>query len=822
MDTLRQDLAFALRLLSKDRAFAATTILTLAICLGANTAIFTVVRSVLLRPLPYPEAQRLVFEYDAFPGAGVERAGTSVPNYFDRLAFTDVFESQALYQFSGARVGTGPSGEGVTSMNVTPSFFRVLRARSVRGRLFSEDDGRTGRDHVAVLSQDYAERTAGGLDAVVGRTLRIDDQPYVVVGVVSRDFQFLNPETRLWLPIAFKPEDRAEEQRYSQNHQAIGRLAAGATAAQAQARVDALNVRLLERAGALKQALVNAGYRTHVVPLQADLVRNVRSSLQLLWGGVLFVLGIAAVNLTNLALVRANGRLRELATRSALGAARGRVVRQLVTETSVLALAGGMLGLALGTWAVGALSKYGFSDLPRSSEIRIDAVVVVFIVAMTMLLGIVIGLVPALQLRDVNLNSVLREEGRSGTAGRRTRSLGRALVAAQVGVAFVLLVGAGLLLASFRQLLQVDPGFTAEHVLTGHLALLESKYPDDPAIRSFSDRVLQRIRALPGVTGAGFTSSLPFSVDDSSSVIIPEGYAPAPGESVVSPRRIVTTPGYLETLRVPLKRGRLFTASDVDTAPRVVIIDEPLARHFWPNGDPIGRRMYLPDSPDDVARPGPKVKWLTVVGIVGGVKMKGLVEGEDARAGAYYLAYAQDPPRYFGYAVRTTGDPAQMTQAVRQAVAQIDPEVQPFDVFPLPERVERSLTPRKTPMLLSLGFGLVALLLASIGIYGVLAYQVSQRKREIGIRLALGCEPMAVLGLVLREGAVLVGVGLALGIAGALALQRVIAAELFGVRPLDPAVMLTVTAVLAIAAIAACLAPARRASRVDPVIALTE
>jgi predicted permease len=675
---------------------------------------------------------------------------------------------------------------------------------------------------VVVLSQDFAERMPGGLDGIVGRTLRLDDQPYTVIGVAPREFHFLNPEVRLWLPLAFKPEDLAEDRRYSQNHQAIGRLAPGATIAQAQARIDALNVRLLERAGALKTALQNAGYETHVASLQDDIVRNVRANLQLLWGGVLLVLGIAAVNLTNLSLVRANGRLRELATRSALGAARGRVVRQLVTETTVLALFGGIVGLALGTWAVGALSKYGFSDMPRSSEIRVDAIVVAVVTSLTIALGIVIGLVPALQLRRVNLNAVLREEGRSGTAGRGTRSLGRVLVAAQVGLAFVLLVGAGLLLASFRQLLQVDPGFTAERVLTGHVTLIEAKYPKDPEVRTFAQRALDRIRALPGVTAAGFTSSLPFSWDDSSSVIIPEGYAPAPGESVVSPRMIVATPGYLETLRVPLKRGRLFTASDADTAPLVVIIDEPLARRFWPHGDPIGRRMYLPDTPDDVAKPGPKVKWLTVVGVVGGVKMKGLVEGEDARAGAYYLPYAQDTRRYFGYAVRTTGDPAAMAQSVRQAFAEIDPEVQPYDVFTLPERVEKSLAPRKTPMLLSLAFGLVALLLASIGIYGVLAYQVSQRKREIGIRLALGCEPGGVLRLVLREGAMLVGVGLAVGIAGALALQRVIAAQLFGVRPLDPGVILAVTAVLATAAAAACIAPARRASRVDPVIALTE
>jgi predicted permease len=822
MDRLRQDLAFAFRLLRKDRAFAATTVLTLALCLGANTAIFTVVRSVLLKPLPYPEAHRLVFEYDGFPGAGVERAGTSVPNYFDRRAFTDVFEAQALYRFSGLRVGTGPSAEGIASMDVTPSFFRVLRTAAARGRLFSEEDGQKGHERVALLAHGFAARMPGGLDGVVGRDLRLNDQPYTVVGVLPAEFQFLDPEIRIWTPLAFSPEERAEDNRWSQNHQAIGRLAPGATIERAQARIDALNAQLLERAGSLRSTLVNAGYHTRVVSLKDDLVRNVRGSLQLLWGGVLFVLLIAGVNITNLALVRANGRLRELATRYALGAARSRVIRQLVTETTVLTLAGGALGVGLGAWGVRALSSIAFADLPRSSEIRLDVVVFAVIAAMALALGIVVGAVPALQLRSLDLNSVLRDEGRAGTAGRRTRAIGRTLVAAQVGLAFVLLVGAGLLVASFRQVLQVDPGFTAEHVLTGRVGMLETKYPDDAALRAFADRALERLRTLPGVQSAGITTALPFSWDDSSSVIIPEGYAPAPGESVVSPRIIRVSPGYLETLRVPLRRGRLFAAGDVDTAPRVVLIDEPLARRFWPGADPVGKRMCAPNSPEDVAKPGPKVRWYTVVGVVGPVKMKGLVEGEDARAGAYYLPFAQDVVRGFGYAIRTTRDPGEVVQEVRRALGAIDPEVQPFDVFTLPERVDRSLTPRKTPMLLSLGFGLVAVFLASIGIYGVLAYQVSQRTREIGIRMALGCEPHGVLALVLREGAVLVLVGLTVGIVGALALQRVISAQLFGVRPLDPGVLSIVVAVLALAAAAACLGPARRAARVDPVVALSQ
>ena len=325
MDTLRQDLRFAFRLLWKDRAFALTTLLTLALCIGANTAIFTVVRSVLLRPLPYPEAGRLVSMYDSFPGAGVERAGTSVPNYFDRLPLTSLLESQALYQFGGFRVGEGASAEGVASMEVTPSFFRVLRTNAVRGRLFTEDEGQLGRHRVAVLSYTFAQRQPGGLDGIVGRDLRLNDELYTVVGVLPQDFTFFNPDLRVWVPLAFTDKQRSEEARHSQNHEEIGRLAPGATLTQAQARIDALNAVIVERAGPLKQALINAGYHTKLVPLEADVVRKVRASLQLLWGGVLFVLLIAAVNITNLSLVRASGRLKELATRHALGADRARV-----------------------------------------------------------------------------------------------------------------------------------------------------------------------------------------------------------------------------------------------------------------------------------------------------------------------------------------------------------------------------------------------------------------------------------------------------------------------------------------------------------------
>jgi predicted permease len=822
MDVLYQDLRLALRLLWKDRSFAFTVVLTLAVCIGAATGIFTVVRSVLLRPLPYPQSDRLVVLYDAFPGAGVERAGTSVPNYFDRLAFTDVFESQALYQFGGFRVGRGPTAEGVTSMNVTPSFFRVLRAGAASGRLFREEEGVPGHERVAVLSHAFAERQAGGVEGVVGRDLRLDDAPYTVVGVLPPTFSFLNPDVKIWVPLAFTDEQRAEDRRHSQNHDQIARLAPGATLPQAQARIDALNVRIVE-GDALKAALVNAGYHTKAVSFEADVVRNVRGAIQLLWGGVLFVLLIAAVNITNLTLVRATARAKELATRQALGAARRRVVRQLVTETMVLTIVGGLLGLLAGLWSLGVLSALGLGDIPRAHEIRVDGIVVAFTVGLALLLGMAVGAVPALQLSGMNVSVVLREDGRTGTAGRGARYARRALVVAQVALAFVLLIGAGLLLASFRKLLAVDPGFQAEHVLTGRVSPLQSSYPDAAALRSYASRALERIRALPGVEAAGASSFLPFGWDSSSSVIIPEGYVMAPGESVVSPNQLYVTPGYLEALRVRLKRGRFFTESDSPPAPGVVIVDEQLAKLFWGSADPIGRRMYLPSTPEDVVKPGPGAVWLRVVGVVAPVKLRGLVEGENARAGAYYLPYAQDPSRNIGFAIRTKGtsDPASVTAAVQRTLVSIDPEMQMYDTFAMRERIGRSLNPRKAPMLLSIAFGAVALLLATIGIYGVLAYQVSQRTREIGIRMALGSDPAGILRMVLREGVGLLLVGLAGGLAGAIALRGVIASQLFGVGALDARVILAVTGVLALAAVVASLGPARRAARVDPVVALS-
>jgi len=822
MDVFRQDLLYALRVLRRDRAYAAAVILTLAICLGANTAIFTVVRSVLQRPLPYPESSRLVSSFDGFPGAGVERAGTSVPNYIDRRAMTDIFSGVALYQWWGFKVGQGPGAEQVSSMNVTPSFFQVLGAKAERGRLFSEEEGTPGKNKVAVLSHVYAAKLPGGVDGAVGRTLRLNDEVYQVVGVLPQGFDFLSAETRMFTPLAFTAEELAEDRRWSQNHEMIGRLAPGIAIERAQAKLDAQNVRYVEQAGALAEPLRSVGYNTKLQSLEGDIVRNVRSALQMLWGGVLFVVLIAAVNIANLSLVRANGRMKELATRNAIGAGGRRIAKQLITEATLLTLIGAGLGIGLGLLSLNAIEWIGFTDLPRAHEIRLDGVVLAVTLAPAILLGIVVGAGPALQLARVNLSNVLREEGRSGTAGRTSKAVRRSLVVAQVALAFVLLIGAGLLLASFQRLLGVDPGFTAENVLTGRLNPLKTRYPDNPAEQAYAERVLTRIRALPGVEAAGTSSYLPFSWDGSSSVVIPEGYTPKPGESVVSPNQLYVSPGYMEAMKIRLKKGRFFNASDTFEAPKSVIVDENLARKFWPKQDPIGRRIYQPDSPEDVARPGPKVTWMTVVGVIGEVKMKGLVEGgESARAGAFYGVAAQFPGRGIGLAIRTRGDAATTQAAVTRALAEIDPDVPMTDVFTMSARIDKSLNPRRAPMLLSLGFGAVALLLASIGLYGVLAYHVSQRTREIGIRMALGSDAASILRLILSEGGTLVGVGLAAGLAGAIALRGAIASQLFGVGALDPLVMAAAIGVLGVTSLIACWGPARRAAKVSPLVALS-
>jgi predicted permease len=832
------DIRVGLRLLWRDKAFTVTAALTLAICIGANTALFSVVHSVLLRPLPVPESEQIVLMGNAYPGAGPAAAAggnSGVPDYYDRLRETDVFEEQALYNGANQSVDQNGTPLRIRVTRVTPSFFRLLRAAPALGRTFSEAEGEIGNEKKVVLSYALWQSQFGGDPAVVGKDIRMDGQPFSIIGVMPKGFYFLNPNVLLWRPLAFTPQQKSDEQRHSNNFQHIGRLKPGASIQRAQLQIDALNARNLEKFPQLKPLLINAGFHTTVDPLQETLVREIKPTLYLMWGGALFVLLIGCVNVANLVLVRSRARLKELATRLALGAGKGRIARQLVTESVILTMIAAVAGLAIGYAALQLLGTANIQELPRGEEIRLDGVVVAYTLAVAAAIGFVLGLIPVANVLPANLTIVLREEGRGGTAGRGARTLRRALVVAQVGFAFVLLIGAGLLFASFRQILAVQPGFNPDGILTAAVSLPRARYADDKALIGFTHEALQRLRALPGVTAAGATDTIPFGGNHSDSVIFAEGYQMKPGESVISPSAVDVSPGYFEAMGARLIRGRYFDQRDaaIDTTAAggaakangvlSIIVDETLAKRFWPSQDPIGRRMYKPTdvTQGDLTAITDKTHFFTVVGVVADIKLHDLTEGAKS-TGAYYFPLDQDTSGGLVFAVKTAGDPLSLTSAVRGALNGLDRELPVFDTQTMDQRLEKSLVTRRSPVLLSLSFGVVALCLSAIGIYGVLAYLVTQRRREIGIRIALGSSARGIFDLVLREGLMLIGGGLVLGAAGAVVLRRSLESQLFGVSAADPLVLIAVTAVLAVVAVAACALPARRATRIDPIVALSE
>jgi predicted permease len=829
------DIRLALRLLWKDKAFSLTAALTLALCIGANTALFSVVHNVLLRPLPVPESERIVKMANAYPGAGAAvGSNSSVPDYFDRLRETDVFEEQAMSNGGNPSIDQNGTPVRVRVTRATPSFFRVLRVAPMLGRTFVEEDGTVGNDRKVVLSYALWQSQFGGDPAAIGKELRLDGVALTVVGVMPKGFYFLNPEVMLWRALAFTPQQKSDEQRHSNNYQHIARLKPGAGIERARQQIDAINARNLDKFPQLKPLLINAGFHTTVDVLQDTLVRDVKATLYLMWGGALFVLMIGCVNVANLVLVRSRVRLKELATRLALGAGKWRVARQLVVESVMLAMMSAAAGLAIGYGALQLLGTLNIQDLPRGQEIRLDGVVVASTLALSMAIGFVLGLIPLSNVWRANLTLVLREEGRAGTGGRGARALRRSLVVAQVAFAFVLLVGAGLLFASFRQILAVQPGFNPEGVLTASVQLPRARYADEKAVIAFTHESLARVRALPGVTAAGATTTIPFGANSSDSVIFAEGYRMKPGESVISPSQVDVTPGYFEAMGVRLLRGRFFDDRDgpVEKTTAIggrpngaysIMIDDTLAKRFWPNQDPIGRRMYKPNdiAHGDLTAVNEKTVFFTVIGVIADIKLHDLTEGAKS-VGAYFFPTDQDFSPSLTFALKTAVDPLSLTSALRGALNGLDRELPVFDIQTMDQRMEKSLMTRKSPVLLSLSFGVVALFLSAIGIYGVLAYLVTQRRREIGIRIALGSSARAIFELVLREGLLLILAGFAVGAAGAFALRKSLESQLFGVSATDPRVLAAVTALLALVAVVACALPARRATRIDPIIALAE
>ncbi|HSG47624.1 MAG TPA: ABC transporter permease [Longimicrobiales bacterium] len=822
MDRLLRDIRQSLRTLAREKTFTATVLMTLAVCLGANVAIFSVVHTVLLEPLPFHEPDRLVTVFNSYPGAGATRASNGTVDFFQRRENVAAFQEVALTQGAGHTVGEAGATEQVNSMRVTPSFFPLLGIRPIQGRAFTEDEMEEGNHQKVILTHGYWQEQFAGAPDVVGRELRVDGRPFTIVGVLGEDF--LYPEradTRLVFPIAFSPADREMDRWHSNNFSMVARLAPGATVEQALAQNAALNDALIDQwpIPNARQLLQDVGYSTQVAPAQDDLIRDVKPVLYLLWGGVGFVLLIGCVNIANLMLARTQARLGEVATRLALGASRGRVARQILTESVVLGVLGGILGVGAGAVALRFLLQAGASQLPRGSEVGLSVPVLGFAMVLSVVAALLFGAIPMAQLRRQDFSPVFRSESRTGTASRRAVLLRNGLVTSQVSLAFVMLIGAGLMLLSFRSALSVNPGFEADGLLTAFVALPEASYPDQEARRQFWDRFREEGAGLPNVASLSVTAQLPFSGDNSSSVITPEGYVPAPGESLLSPFQTDAAPGYFETMGIRVLEGRGFLESDGPGDPQVIVIDEWLAKRYWPEGNAIGSRMVYGAVPgmDSI----PEDAFYTVVGVVETIKQNDLTTPASEHVGAYYFSYRQEPQGFMAVTARASnGDAASLTPDIRALLGRLDPELPLFGVRSMRERIDESLVRRRVPMLLLGIFAAVALFLAVVGIYGALAYSVTQREKEIGIRMALGSAPGTVFRQVVSQGVRVTGLGLVVGAVAAFLLARLLESLLFGVQATDYRVMAAVAVLLLAVGTVACVIPARRATTVNPVDAL--
>ncbi len=811
MSELWSDLRYALRLVRKTPGFSAVAVLTLALGIGANTAIFSVVDAVLLRPLPFADGERLVSLFHSYPKMDLEFASVSPPGFVDYRDHTKSFAAMAAH--TGSRAPAALTGQGeprrIRGEMASAEFFKTLGVEPALGRGFLPEDEKPGQDTVVVLSHGLWRQLFGADRGALGRKLTLDGRDYQIVGVAPQGFRYPG-ETDLWVPLGFKPEQLVDEERGHEYLNVVARLAPGASLASAQAEMATVSAGIRDRARAITTFLDNAGWHVRVQSLRESLTGEVRPALLLLLGAVGAVLLIACVNVANLLLARAAVRGREMALRTALGAGRGRMIRQLLAESVVLALLGGGLGLLLAAWGVQGLAAARPSQIPVDLPIGLDLRVLAFTAGLSLLTGLLFGLLPALRTSRPDLQAALQQGGR-GDSGARSRLRG-ALVVAEVALALILLVGAGLLLQSFARRAGVDPGFRTDGLLTFRLSLPTAEYQEPERVEAFYRQLTERLGALPGVRAAGAVSTLPLSGDMSTASYYFESLPVQPGESGPHGAPRIVTPGYFGAVEVPLRKGRLFTPGDRADAPPVAIIDEAVARTFFPGRNPLGERLRFGFEGDETAP-----HWRTIVGIVGHVQE--VIPGEDGKS-QIYLPHAQKPERYLYLALAADGDPLALAGPARDAVRALDAKLPVDEVRTMDERLARSVAqPRLSAVLLGLFAGLAALL-AAVGLYGVMAYSVAQRTREIGVRLAIGASRSQVLRMVVGQGAALTAIGLVLGLAGALAAGRLVAGLLFEVQPSDPATLAGVTLLLAGAALLASYVPARRAARLDPQVAL--
>ncbi|HEY5220166.1 MAG TPA: ABC transporter permease [Gemmatimonadaceae bacterium] len=815
MDALLFDLRYAIRRLRQARAFTLVVVLTLALGIGANSAIFSVVNTVLLRPLPYAAPDRLVTIYHYYPSLKLE-ASVSAPGFKDYRDRTHDFVDVAVqnpWQVNLTGVG---EPERLRGQKVSAQFFSALGIAPLFGRVPRPDEDAIGHNHVVVLSYGLWKRLFGGDSSAVGKQASLNGETYDIVGVMPASF--VDPWNRyaeIWTPLALDPKLFVPSNYTNEFLNLTALLKPGVTVAQAKRDMAAFAEQLKKE----NPTQFPPRWTLELKPMSEVRTGSIRPALLVLLGAVGFVLLIACANVANLMLSRAAARQKEVAIRTALGANRWVLVRQLLVESVVLSLTGGALGLLLAYAGVRALVAVNPSNIPRIAELSIDGRVVAFTAVVAVITGLLFGVVPAIQSSRGGLHAALKEGGRGGTTDRGGQFVRRALVVAEVALALALLVGGGLLLKSFARLEGVDPGFSSHNLLTFNLALPKTQYPNDTVQAAFFAAVLPRIAAVPGVKAAGATSVMPFGGNWSTGSFNVEGYTPPPkGSGPWGDIRIVT-PSFFSTLQIPLIKGRYFGPQDDAQSPTEAVVDEEFVHKFYTaSQDPIGRRLYFGPNP-----PNSKTQYITIVGVVGHAMHEGL--DADPRVQVYFpeaQVFRIGSVPSLDIAVRTSGDPRNFVSAVRNAIHDVDRNLPMSSVSTMDDLINASLGERRLSAVLLGVFSAIALMLASIGIYGVMSYTVAQRTREMGVRVALGAPRGRVLRLILGQGMTLALLGVGLGLVGAFGLTRFIAAQLYQVRPTDPITFATVAAILSVVALAAMLGPAMRATRVDPIVALRE
>jgi predicted permease len=806
-DEMFQDLRFGIRLLFKTPGMTLVAVLTLALGIGANAAIFSVVNGVLLKPLPYPEPERLVRAFESTQGQ--PKFPMSPRNFLDYREQNTVLESFVIYTRDDLELSLDNRPERLSALRISSGFFQTLGFQPLLGREFTRDEESPDNNRVVILSHGLWQRRFGSDPTMIGQKITLSGNPYTVVGVMPAGLQHVGGEYRsfphgegvdVWWPMNLS----LKSPRFAHFLNTIGRLKPGVTRETAEAEFNVIADQLAQQ-----YPNTNKNWRIRMITLHEELVGRTRTMLFVLFGAVLFVLLIACLNVANLMLVRATAREREIAVRSALGAGRGRILRQLLTESLLIAVLGGLSGLLLAKLAINALIALGPEQIPRLQSITIDGHILIFTTAVTLLTGLLFGMAPAFQNLQMNLNELLKEGGRSASTGKRHRRLRDALVIAEVGLALVLLIGAGLLMRSFLKLQQTDPGFKPEGVLTMSLSLPRARYEKPEQITGFYQQLTERVLALPGVRSAGASSDLPWTGYDENSSFAIEGKTFPPNQSP-SARYHFVTPGYFRTIGTPLIDGRDFNSGDTNKAPQVILVNQSMAQRYWPGEKAVGKRITFSDQPKEE-------DWMNIAGVVGDVKdYPNSVE----TVPAFYWPLSQQPLRTMFLAIRTDTDPLSLIDSVRGEVRALDKDLPVADVRALEIIAVAAVAGQRFALLLVGLFALTALMLAAIGIYGVMSYLVAQRTHEIGIRLALGAQARDVLKIVVRQGMSLAVIGAGLGLIAASALTRLMSSLLFGVKPTDPLTFIAISALLVAVALLACYLPARRATKVDPLVAL--